>query len=614
MSSRSNPTRRVVSKRGPSAASREQCPGLAPDAVPFAKPSVNQYPISDAAVTKDVSPVLPRDGLMQKKAPIGRKLRYFATRNHFLNYWDSKMDMVCSPKTPYGSINLLKVFRIAQNGRKIVLSFPEDFGLKAVNLKAPTAAVAKKWAKNMSSRRRYFEMMYNDYLEKEIEHRANAHRAGVPGRDRVRSMRSERPRSNTSRRSSLSSIPTPGHPGTPSLGGDAEHNAAHDSDSEGDSDFDENGAYVSMANARDSIMVQPFVSGSTDRDDSDATSRASNAFGQRPAVPPKKLKSGTTLASALATLPLRPQSQRRRTESSVTPGPPPSPGLSEIVRQASINSARRRSRSTASALSDGSWRSPVASASPSPHYAPPPKDSDEFLPPTMPTSSAKDDFGIPSSDDESEPATATDWDQVVDTETGKTFWYNKRTRRSQWERPLSLTLEVANKKRNDERLQRSERRLERERLREKHALVREVLESDEDSSESEEGPEWEEHIDPGSGMPFWFNRRTKESTWEVPTSAGAGGDGGGSSAGTAKTLDKGFGNSPTRSRRASPRSAARLKLQASLADDEVDTPRRGWREQVDPSTGETFYFHKRTRQSTWTEPEFWDELEVGMPQ
>ena len=156
-SSSSSSSKRFV-KRGASA--RElvvKARGLDADAVPFAKPSVNHYRISRAAIAEDVSPVMERSGVLLKKAPVGRKARFFVTRNHFLNYWDSKLDMICASKSPYGSINLLKVYRIAQKGQKITLSFPEDMQLKPVDVRAPTATVAKKWAKNMSTRRLHFE-------------------------------------------------------------------------------------------------------------------------------------------------------------------------------------------------------------------------------------------------------------------------------------------------------------------------------------------------------------------------------------------------------------------------------------------------------------------------
>ena len=166
-SSSSSSSKRFV-KRGASA--RElvvKARGLDTDAVPFAKPSVNHYRISRAAIAEDVSPVMERSGVLLKKAPVGRKARFFVTRNHFLNYWDSKLDMICASKSPYGSINLLKVYRIAQKGQKITLSFPEDMQLKPVDVRAPTATVAKKWAKNMSTRRLHFENVYEEALRKQ---------------------------------------------------------------------------------------------------------------------------------------------------------------------------------------------------------------------------------------------------------------------------------------------------------------------------------------------------------------------------------------------------------------------------------------------------------------
>eukprot|EP00750_Incisomonas_marina_P026162 INCI5877.1.p1 GENE.INCI5877.1~~INCI5877.1.p1 ORF type:complete len:684 (-),score=103.70 INCI5877.1:2365-4416(-) len=679
-------TKRVVRK----AQSRLGVRGLDEAAVPFAKPTVNlSHRISRAAIGRDVSPVLARDGVLLKKAPVGRKVRYFNTNNHFLNYWESKMDMLCAPEKPYGSINLLKVYRIAQSGRKLVLSFAEQYGLKPVNLKAPTAAAAKKWAKNISSRRRHFETVCEEALRafsekqrrisgdgttespslhasvfrKPVDARSNL---AIPQEHTNEQSRMHKPAgagSSVSRRWSAisgASSATPHHTATPT-----ENGSRCSSDSESNDDGD-----------------SPYIS---------VSSRGQDHRNEGPTAPPKVGQSGQSLRNppkqlprsrgpSLASLPLGSRSSFSTQASTAeddewaVPGPPPSPGpvqaMSDKVRHASVLSARRR-RS----------RSMQSASSPSPRLVPPPPEDDDgfaYQPPPVSISNPREtqaargarassknsDFDVPESSDEEESVVGSDsdsegerqgddWKKSVDPETGKTFWYNQKTRCSQWERPLARTLEVAEQKRRQERRERKERRQKRQQLRQQQELLRSVL-STRSGKDGEESGQlqtnaggiaggnsrsavaalWEKHVDPDSGQPFWFNRLTKESTWDDPhknvpaispvrrkSSSAASPSlefATGQGLSPAARSPRVIGTLSTRSRSPAARKlradSVKQKLHRSTGGDvgkhpkTATTPRQGWREQVDPATGDKFYFHKRTRKSTWTQPDFWAAL------
>jgi len=72
-------------------------------------------------------------------------------------------------------------------------------------------------------------------------------------------------------------------------------------------------------------------------------------------------------------------------------------------------------------------------------------------------------------------------------------------------------------------------------------------------------PGWTEAVDPRSGKTYYYNKATKETSWKKPTAAAA----------------------------------------APPAADELPA---GWAECVDPNSGKTYYYNKATKQTSWKRP------------
>jgi len=77
-------------------------------------------------------------------------------------------------------------------------------------------------------------------------------------------------------------------------------------------------------------------------------------------------------------------------------------------------------------------------------------------------------------------------------------------------------------------------------------------------------PGWTEHVDPRSGKTYYYNKSTKETSWKKPTA-----------------------------------SSAAPAAPAAPAGDELPP---GWAECTDPSSGKVYYYNKSTKETSWKRP------------
>jgi len=150
---------------------------------------------------------------------------------------------------------------------------------------------------------------------------------------------------------------------------------------------------------------------------------------------------------------------------------------------------------------------------------------------------------------------AKNWESTLDKATGKTYYYNKKTKETVWEKPVGY----------DE--------------------VRKELAS----SEKEEGaPElWKATVDQSTGKTYYYNKKTKEVSWTIP---------------------KGFKES-VRGQKKVKNNGGEIKAEGDGSD-----IAKYWRETVDASTGKTYYFNKKTKEVTWEKPAgFGEKIDENVP-
>ncbi len=148
---------------------------------------------------------------------------------------------------------------------------------------------------------------------------------------------------------------------------------------------------------------------------------------------------------------------------------------------------------------------------------------------------------------------AKNWESTLDKATGKTYYYNKKTKETVWEKPAGY----------DE--------------------AREQLAS----SKKEEGDSefWKATVDQSTGKTYYYNKKTKEVSWTIP---------------------KGF--------KGSVRGEKKEKNNSDETKAEGDSDAKYWRETVDASTGKTYYFNKKTKEVTWEKPAgFGEKIDENVP-
>ncbi len=162
--------------------------------------------------------------------------------------------------------------------------------------------------------------------------------------------------------------------------------------------------------------------------------------------------------------------------------------------------------------------------------------------------SVSDQPNIPGSFDSPKPnvvaSPSSDWKEMKDEKTGRTYWYNKVTKKTTWNEadtkaPAPAT--VATPTATPQSLS--------------PVAASPVAASD-----------WKEMKDEKTGRPYWYNKVTKKTTWnEADTQVSA----------------------------ASPVAVASPAIQADASND--------WKEMKDEKTGRPYWYNKVTKKTTWNE-------------
>jgi len=127
-------------------------------------------------------------------------------------------------------------------------------------------------------------------------------------------------------------------------------------------------------------------------------------------------------------------------------------------------------------------------------------------------------------------------------------------------------------------------------------------------------PLWKTAVDPRTGRTYWYNRITRESTYNPPPEA-FGGTPPASPTRAAVTTAA----SPKQGETGPAKTAGTNTVVSNAGTSEPGKllpkkPKPQWKAVVDKNTGRTYYYHRKTRETTWTIPEELREIEAKKAQ
>ncbi|CUG94048.1 Hypothetical protein, putative, partial [Bodo saltans] len=160
------------------------------------------------------------------------------------------------------------------------------------------------------------------------------------------------------------------------------------------------------------------------------------------------------------------------------------------------------------------------------------------------------------------------WIAKLDGATGKTYYYNKETRETQWKKPDDYVEPAASVAAAPPPVV--------------APLATPVSAST--TSTATSGDVWIEKLDQSSQKPYYYNKATRETTWVRPVNfVGA----------ISEALTTGA------TATAQPVVVAPSSASATIApNDDADV----WQSKVDATSGKTYYYNKRTKEVTWSNP------------
>eukprot|EP00438_Fugacium_kawagutii_P036517 Skav217608 [mRNA] locus=scaffold2172:225599:227653:+ [translate_table: standard] len=148
-----------------------------------------------------------------------------------------------------------------------------------------------------------------------------------------------------------------------------------------------------------------------------------------------------------------------------------------------------------------------------------------------------------------------DWTEHKDPATGKAYYYNKVTQQTTWEKPASRPVTG---------------------MPAASAGPKAPAVTGAPIAPGGLPPDWTEHKDPATGKAYYYNKATKETTWNQPASGPA------ASMPAAPAAPK------------APSVPGAPIVPGGLPPD--------WAEHKDPATGKAYYYNKATKETTWNQP------------
>ena len=163
------------------------------------------------------------------------------------------------------------------------------------------------------------------------------------------------------------------------------------------------------------------------------------------------------------------------------------------------------------------------------------------------------------------------WKEMTDKNTGKKFYYNTVTRKTQWTLPKATAVaEQVN--------------VESDRQTNDHTSSTATAESRSD---------WKEMTDKNSGKTFYYNVKTRKTQWEKPAEFETSGR-------AKKTSNADISGSESMDKGATNEAESESVIAAGKTT--TSHPTGDWISRTDPNTQRVYYFNKRTNKTQWEEP------------
>ena len=163
-----------------------------------------------------------------------------------------------------------------------------------------------------------------------------------------------------------------------------------------------------------------------------------------------------------------------------------------------------------------------------------------------------------------------DWKEMTDKNSGKTFYYNVKTRKTQWEKPAEFETSGRAKKTSNADISGSETM---DKGATNEAESESVIAAEKTTTSHPTG-DWISRTDPNTQRVYYFNKRTNKTQWEEPVEMQ-----------TAPTEDRG-----------------KATVETSLNAESADKDASEWKEMTDKTSGRKFYYNVNTKKTQWNKP------------